>query len=349
MLFIRLILLPFTILYALCILIRNLLYKGGILTRMEFDFPVICVGNLAAGGTGKTPHIEWIIEKFINEYKISLLSRGYKRKTKGYVFADENATPDTIGDESFQVKRKFPEVTVAVCENRLLGIPHLIGDAPESQFMLMDDGFQHLPVKAGLYILLTDYHNLFTSDWLIPSGLLREFRSGYKRAHIIVVTKCPTELSPARKAEIRKKIQPLSHQQLLFSSIQYDKLIPVFEPWRIGADKQTQVLCFSGIANAALFEQYLATEFTLADSIRFKDHHHYMENDFQNLLSRFNQIESKNKIMVCTEKDVFNLRDAGMGTLPVYACRIGLAISDAAAFWDAVMSAAGRRRMVKPA
>ncbi len=319
MIIIRILLLPFTILYGFIILFRNLLYRIGIFSRTEFDLPIVCIGNLSAGGTGKTPHIEWLIQHLQNQYKIAVLSRGYKRKTSGYVLADIHATPATIGDEPFQIYRKFPSIPVGVSENRVLGIPDLLADAPETELILMDDGFQHLPLKAGAYVLLTDYNNLFTNDWLLPSGLLREFRSGYKRAKVVIVTKCPDTLDEKTKREIVDKIKPTENQFVLFSSIQYGKLIPLFNQNLPLPSNHTNLLLVTGIANPDPLIHYLGNSFSVNHTIRYSDHHAYSETDIEKIISLFNSIELPNKSIVCTEKDAVKLRtEKRLENLPVY-------------------------------
>jgi tetraacyldisaccharide 4'-kinase len=321
MIVIRILFLPFTLLYAIAIAFRNLLYKAGIFTRSEFDFPIICVGNLSVGGTGKTPHIEWIIKALKDQYQLAVLSRGYKRKTTGYILADAQSTPEILGDEPFQIKQKFEDVAVAVCENRVLGVPNLIGDIQGLQAILMDDGFQHLPIKPGYSIILTDYNNLFTGDWLMPSGTLREFRSAYKRAQCIIVSKCPADLSSQQQDSIRKKIDPLPEQLLLFSTFEYGELQPVYSN-TAKIDKTTSVLAFSGIARNTLFTDELHDRYSLADTLAFSDHKHYDATTLTNIVNMFAAIVSPNKIIVTTEKDAVKLntpeaRDI-MGNLPVY-------------------------------
>ena len=195
-------LIPFSWLYGLIISFRKWLYKSGLYTRSKFDFPIICVGNLTAGGTGKTPHIEWLIKNLSGNYHVAVLSRGYKRKTIGYVLSSPISTPEQIGDEPYQIKQKFLQVPVAVSENRVLGIPALLGDEPNTEVVLMDDGFQHLSIQAGFNIVLCDYNRPYYKDSLMPSGLLRENKTGANRANVIIVSKCPSNLGLAEKNKI---------------------------------------------------------------------------------------------------------------------------------------------------
>ncbi|MES2690588.1 MAG: tetraacyldisaccharide 4'-kinase, partial [Bacteroidota bacterium] len=221
------VLMPLSWLYGLIVSARNYLYKSGIYTRSQFDFPIICVGNITAGGTGKTPHIEWLITKLSSHYKVAVLSRGYKRKTTGYLLASTESTTRQIGDEPYQIKQKFIDVPLAVSENRVLGIPALLGDAPETQVVLMDDGFQHLSIKAGFNIVLCDYNRPYYSDHLLPAGLLRESPKGAERADVIIVTKCPPDLGLNEQRNIITKLKTSTHQHVFFSTIVYNEFKPL--------------------------------------------------------------------------------------------------------------------------
>lgn len=283
------------------------MYRAGILSRTEFDIPVVCIGNLAVGGTGKTPHIEWLIRALKSQCRPAVLSRGYKRKTTGYLAAGPESDALQLGDEPFQLHLKFPEMPVAVCENRVMGIPYLLGDFPETELILMDDGFQHLPLKAGYAILLTDYNNLFTDDYLMPSGLLREFRSGYQRADCIIVSKCPSDLSLSEKTKLSNKINPLPHQRLYFSSLKYDDPV-CFHGTALQPKPDTTVLAVSGIANANPFEQEIKRRFKNVSCKRYSDHHTYQFKDLIDLKERVNAMPGDTKIMVCTEKDMTKIK-----------------------------------------
>jgi tetraacyldisaccharide 4'-kinase len=324
---VRILLFPLTLLYGTVIVIRNFLYKSGILTRTKFDFPIICVGNISAGGTGKTPHIEWLIQQLQHEFKIAVLSRGYKRKTVGYVLSDAGSTPETIGDEPYQIKQKFPDIHLAVSENRVLGVPSLLGDCADTQVILMDDGFQHLPIQPGYSIILTDYNHLFYNDWLLPSGRLREFRSAYKRANCIVVSKCPTTLTDSDKQRIRSQIQPLPNQTVLFSSLAYDSLKPL-SGIETTIDSSMQVLAFSGIAHNTHFLAELKRQFKSVQAITLSDHSNYSAKELRDIAERFNNIQSASKIIITTEKDAVKLKSeeavSFLGELPVYVLPVSV-------------------------
>ncbi|MEO1437425.1 MAG: tetraacyldisaccharide 4'-kinase, partial [Bacteroidota bacterium] len=221
----KILLSPIALLYGTGLGIRKLLYKTGLLNSVEFSVPVISVGNLSMGGAGKTPHIEFLVRYFKQYLKVATLSRGYKRKSKGFRLIRYTDPVSLSGDEPLQFKRKFPDVLVAVGEERTLAIPKIMMVQPDTQLILLDDAFQHLAVKPGLNILLTQYNKPFTRDFLLPSGRLRENRGGYKRADIMVVTKCPKTISLEEKEKFVKELQPLPHQKLFFSYYEY---LPIY-------------------------------------------------------------------------------------------------------------------------
>ncbi len=307
----RIILLPFSLLYAVIIFARNLLYDSSVLPSTSFDIGVISVGNLAFGGTGKTPHIEYLIRLLLNNKKTAVLSRGYRRKTTGYIFADENCNASIIGDEPFQIYSKFKsQAAVAVSENRVLGIPYLLMDAPQTEIILLDDAFQHRAVKPGLNILLSDYNRMFTSDFIAPVGNLREYRSAYKRANIIVVSKCPNTFSQQQANNIIKNIKPLAQQKVFFSYQVYDNLIPVFAAQNaIGYNNNFSVLLFAGIAHINSLNEYIKSKFNMVETIHFTDHQTYGSKEIEKILFCFNSIASNKKIIITTEKDAVKLHD----------------------------------------
>lgn len=299
------ILLPFSWLYGLIVWLRKGLYKSGVFTRSTFDFPIILVGNLSAGGTGKTPHIEWFIKQLKNNYQLAVLSRGYKRKTMGYVLASTQTTAKDIGDEPYQIKQKFTDVEVGVCENRVLGVPYLLGDAPETEVLLMDDGFQHLSIKAGFNVVLCDYNRPYYDDYLLPAGMLRESASGANRADVIIVTKCPNNLDESEKQRITQKLKLLPHQQVYFSSIVYQNLLPLTQAATSTPIKNTQVIGLTGIAKANLFLSELENRYTLVDKLTFGDHHTYRDESIQQLAALHKQ--HPQSVIITTEKDAVKL------------------------------------------
>lgn len=301
----RKILFPFAILYGFITSFRNFLFDKGILKSHSFDLPIIAVGNLSVGGTGKTPMIEYLIRLLSSEYKIATLSRGYKRKSEGFILADETSNAEILGDEPFQFYQKFPNVLVAVDANRKNGIEQLI-NISKPDIVLLDDAFQHRKVKAGFYILLTAFNDLYANDFILPTGNLRESRSGAERANIVVVTKCPANLSEKEKNTIERKLQLESRQKLFFTSIVYDEFIFSEEKQLLVSEiKNSEKLLLAGIAKPEPFFEYLKNE---NDTIlTYPDHHHFSEKDILEIKEK-----AKGKIIITTEKDFVRLK----GNLP---------------------------------
>jgi tetraacyldisaccharide 4'-kinase len=245
----RFILLPLSVLYGFIIWLRNKLYDINIFKSASFNFPIICVGNLAIGGTGKTPMVEYLIRLLKENYKTATMSRGYKRKTKGFAIADKNTTALDIGDEPMQFYKKFPDITVSVAEDRLASIPQLLHDKPATKVIILDDAFQHRQVKAGLNILLTEYRDLFTRDFILPAGNLRDIKASYKRADIIIVTKCKSHLTEEEKDKLTDEIKPLPHQKIFFTKIEYGSPYHLFNKNEKFLSPDTNILLICGIAN----------------------------------------------------------------------------------------------------
>jgi tetraacyldisaccharide 4'-kinase len=304
---IRILLFPFSLLYALAVKIRNWCFDNKILASASFSLPIICVGNLAVGGTGKSPMVELLLRLLKDRYAIAVLSRGYKRKTRGYALANGGTTALDIGDEPMQFHSKFPEVTIAVGEERIVAIPQLLHDRPATRAIILDDAFQHRTVKAGLNILLTDYSNLFTRDWWLPSGDLRDAPSSYKRAEVIVVTKCPEDLSEEGRRAIALEINPRSYQQLFFSAIRYGQLYHITRQATAVIDEQVEVLLVTGIANPAPLKQWLNEHSRTYYEMAYGDHHIFSIDDLQAIFRRFMSISAEKKLIVTTEKDAVRL------------------------------------------
>ncbi len=304
---IRILLFPLSIVYAFIIRIRNFLFDKNILSSTSFNLPVICVGNLAVGGTGKSPMVEFLIKNLKNEFAVAVLSRGYKRKTRGYALANPMSTVIEIGDEPMQFHIKFPDVPIAVGEERIVAIPQLLHDIPSTQAIILDDAFQHRSVKAGLNILLTDYNNLFTRDWYLPTGDLRDEKVSYKRADIIIVTKCPFEIDNEEKENIAREINVLSHQQIFFSAIRYG--IPYhltrFDEKKVSED--TEVLLVTGIANPRSLKKFVLDNYKTYYQLSYNDHHIYTIDDLKEIVRRYNNVQAKEKIILTTEKDAVRL------------------------------------------
>jgi tetraacyldisaccharide 4'-kinase len=303
----RILLLPFALLYWLIISIRNWLYDKNISRSNSFGLPIICIGNLSVGGTGKSPMVEYMIAALKDKYKIATLSRGYKRRTKGYSLANDNTTALDIGDEPMQFHTKFPGIPVAVGEERIVAIPLLLHDKPETQVILLDDAFQHRAIRAGLNILLTDYNNLFTRDFYLPTGDLRDLRSSYKRADIIIVTKCKTDLSRREAHDILEEINLLDHQKLFFTAFAYDKPYHIATREKRELNKDTEVLLVAGIANPSPLKKMLEECSKTYYMSHFPDHHIFTIDDLREIKKRFDRIDAENKMILTTEKDAMRL------------------------------------------
>ncbi|MBO9586059.1 MAG: tetraacyldisaccharide 4'-kinase [Flavobacterium sp.] len=300
----RKLLFPFAILYGFITSVRNFLFDKGVLKSTSFDLPVIAVGNLSVGGTGKTPQIEYLIRLLSDEYKVATLSRGYKRKSEGFVLADENSNAEILGDEPFQFHQKFPNVMVAVDANRTNGIQQLLSQKVKPEIILLDDAYQHRKVKAGFYILLTSYGDLYADDFMLPTGNLRESRSGAERASIVVVTKCPKILTEEEQAEIRIKLKLKSSQQVFFSFIDYDIFIyGKNEKIAVSEIKSESKLLLAGIAKPKPFFDYLKNESD--ECLTFPDHHHFSDADLDTIRNKAN-----GRKMITTEKDYVRLKDS---------------------------------------
>lgn len=307
---IKVLLLPFSLLYGLVVMLRNYLYDKDILSSSNFSLPVIAIGNLSAGGSGKTPHIEYLVRLLKDHINVGTLSRGYKRKTTGYVRVQTNHQPSQTGDEPLQFKRKFPTIDVAVSESRDIGIISMVRDNPTIQTVLLDDAFQHRAVKPGLNILLTEYSHPFFNDFLLPSGRLREARSGYKRADIIIVTKCPEELSVEDRTVFIKKINPTPNQQVFFSRYKYVNPYYLFNPkYTFQLNKNFQVLLLSAIANTDYLMQYLEPRVDEIIQMEFPDHYQFTPNDIGNMKTYFDRMHLKTKVIITTEKDAMRLNE----------------------------------------
>ncbi len=305
-------LLPLSWVYGGIVRLRNLLFDIGILKSRTFDVPIISVGNITVGGTGKTPHVEYLIDLLKDKANVAVISRGYKRKSKGFVLANKNSKACDIGDEPYQMLRKYPNITVAVDKSRTHAIEMLGQQDKKIDAILLDDAFQHRYVKPGINILLVDYHRLITYDKLLPAGRLREPLSGKNRADIVVVTKCPKTLSPMEYRVLTKAMDLYPYQELFFSTFEYDALKPVFinkdkrGPKNIEQLKNLNVLLVTGIASPRQMIEDLKPLTASLTSISFPDHHHFSKNDADRINETFAELPSP-KCIVTTEKDAARL------------------------------------------
>jgi len=305
---IRVLLSPFALLYGFIISFVNLSYDIGLLKASKFSVPVIGIGNLSIGGAGKTPHIEYLIEMLKDYIDIATLSRGYKRQTKGFRYVQHHDTALTAGDEPLQYRRKYPDIVVSVSESRAYAIPQILQQYPKTQAILLDDAFQHRSVKPGLNILLTPYDMLFTDDYLLPAGRLREWRSGYKRADIIIVSKCPAVMDISEKESIINAIRPAKYQRTYFSYYEYGYPYNFFQTsQRISIDKELDVILLSAIANTDYLLQYLDANVKSVSEIEYEDHHLFDHHDIEKILKVFHNHNSQRKLILTTEKDAMRL------------------------------------------
>lgn len=296
----RKILFPLSLVYALVVHIRNYLYDRGVLKSQSFGTPTICIGNLSVGGTGKTPMAELLVSLLQDDYEVALLSRGYRRKSSGFVLANSGSTVDELGDEPFQIHSKFPKITVAVDADRANGIRKL-QDSRAPDVILLDDAFQHRKVAYGFSILLTTYGNLYSEDWYLPTGSLRDSKREANKAHLIIVTKCPRNLDEVGQGQILRKLNPQPKQRVLFSYLDYDEeakgsSTPLF----LDKFRDKNLTLVTGIANPSPLTAYLKAAGLTFEHLRFKDHHHFSEKEL--LLLR------KKEIILTTEKDYVRLK-----------------------------------------
>ena len=320
----RYLLLPVSLVYGGVIWLRNLLYDKNIFKSAAFNFPVICIGNLAAGGTGKTPMVEYLLRLLGKKYHTATLSRGYKRKTEGFAIANTATTALEIGDEPMQFHQKFPQVTVSVGEERLVAIPQLLHDRPDTEVIILDDALQHRAVRAGINILLTEYKNLYTRDFMLPAGDLRDVRASSKRAGIIIVTKCPGSLAETERLALIEEIGPAAGQSVYFTKIMYGTPYHLFNKAEKAISADMDVLLLCGIANPRPLKEYITAQVQTYDMLRYPDHHIFNSDDLAEIKKQFSRIKNENKIILTTEKDAVRLHkfESELKDLPVFALPI---------------------------
>ncbi|PKV75389.1 tetraacyldisaccharide 4'-kinase [Pontibacter ramchanderi] len=316
----RYLLWPFSILYGGIMLLRNWLYDTGWFRSERFDLPVISVGNLTVGGTGKTPHVEYLL-RLVSDRKTAVLSRGYRRKSKGFVLADEQTTAETLGDEPYQYHLDFPDATVAVCESRPAGIVQLLRLRPDTEVVVLDDAMQHRPVTPSLNLMLTDYGRLFYKDHVLPTGLLREPRSGARRADVVIVTKCPVELEATQLATVTKQVKQYTRAEtpVFFSAFRYG------HPVGIGnaAPLAKRCVLLTGIANPIPLKEYLTDQgYEIEQHLSYPDHYNYTLADLEKVKDSLEQHADKSLSIIMTRKDAVKLMDGALAAvtklLPVF-------------------------------
>lgn len=305
---------PASWIYGTVTEVRNWLFDHNVLPSEQFEVPVISVGNITVGGTGKTPHVEYLAGMLSSSYKIAVLSRGYKRKTKGFVLANNKSTPDTIGDEPMQIYKKHGQrVKVAVCESRRKGIKEILRQFPDIQLIVLDDSFQHRYVKPRINIMLMDYTRPIYEDSILPLGRLRESSHNIHRADMVVVTKCPADLAPLQYRLISKKLELMPYQNLYFSSVRYGLLTPVFpddHPYNVELSSLTSkdtALLLTGIANPRNFIRHFRHYPFKKIISHFPDHHDFSRQDLERLDKKFKSLKGERKIIITTEKDAMRI------------------------------------------
>lgn len=315
-----LLLYPISVVYGWIMAIRNAMFERGILKQHTFDVPVIVVGNISMGGSGKTPHTEYVVDALSHEFNMGVLSRGYKRKTHGFVLATNNSHVDDIGDEPYQIYSKFKrdDVMMAVCEDRVQGINKMLEINPDLNLIVLDDAFQHRYVKPTVSIVLMEYSRPAYQDHLLPFGRLREPMSALNRADVVVVTKCPEDMKPMEERIFKERLNLFPYQKLLFSSYVYQNPLPVFDDVPADArqhfsfDSLTQsdaLLAVTGVANPRPFVRYLRKYQAKVKIKRYADHHHFTHSDMESILAKFNSIKAGKKFIITTEKDAVRLRN----------------------------------------
>lgn len=339
----RILLLPIAFLYHIVLSIRHKLYDWHFLKSLRFAYPVIGVGNLNLGGTGKTPTVEYLIHLLREHYRVATLSRGYGRKTKGFQRADSQSTSETVGDEPLQYFHKFPDIQVAVDEDRIEGVEKLTVGKDTPDVILLDDAFQHRRIKAGLNILLTEYQHLYCDDFLFPAGTLRDIKSAAKRADLIVVSKSPKKLVEEEKQQIIKKLKPTESQKVFFSWLEYAPLKPLNEAARqFSSDDADAILAFCGIANPKPFVEELERCYKTVDFLHFSDHHAYSEDDIKTILKRFESLDGEKKIIITTEKDAARLTNSPylcqFETAPLYDLPVGVRFYEEEKFNEEILN-----------
>lgn len=321
--FLRILAFPVSIIYGCVIHVRNFLFDKKILRSTSFDLPVICVGNISVGGTGKTPMVEYLI-RLLQQQNLpaATISRGYRRKTKGFLLANDPTTAGEIGDEPMLFHSKFPGVNVCVGEDRVNAIEQLLQLKPETKTIILDDAFQHRKIVAGLNILLTDYNHLFYKDYFLPTGNLRDQRSSARRADIIVVTKCDHDLLINKKEKIVNRINRFHQGAIFFTSINYGNPYHISISEEFILDNETHYILIHGIANAASLRNYIASFDKNFEEIQFADHHDFTQNDIEKIITAYKQQPHKS-IIITTEKDAVKLKRFNeLSALPLYVLPI---------------------------
>ena len=305
--YIRFILLPIAWIYAFVVWIRHRMFDAGKLRSRKFATPTICVGNITVGGTGKTPFVEYLIRLLLPKHKLAVVSRGYKRKSKGMQVSGDNSTAEILGDEPYQIFKKYPKTLVVADSNRCRAIDYIEENHKSVGAIILDDAFQHRYVDAGLNILLIDYNRPIKNDCMLPAGNLRDIKSAQKRANIIVVTKCPNNLKPIDFRNLTKEIKPLPYQSLFFATQEYDTPYHCLTGEKVELSKEQSLVLFTGIAKPEHLEEYLRAHVKELRTLRFADHHNYTKGDNDKIRGEYLKFASHERWIITTEKDAAKL------------------------------------------
>lgn len=332
----KILLFPLAVLYGIITSFRNMLYDWKIFKSKSFNVHTICVGNLAVGGTGKTPHVEHLIKLLKDQFTVATLSRGYKRKTSGFIIANENSTAHDVGDEPLQYKTKNPSIIVSVDANRPNGIKNLLSLEHAPKIILLDDAFQHRALKCELTIVVSEYSNLYINDCMLPAGNLRESKKGINRADIIIISKTPERVNAVDMRNLTKDIKPLFHQKLFFTWLKYGELSGFQNPnetiHTLNDLFRYRTVVFTGIGNPDPMITYLKEYSASVKHIQYPDHHAFTLQNIADIRAALDEIEGGNKIVVTTEKDAMRLKDTDLqdivNTLPLYVLPIEVDFKD---------------------
>ena len=304
---VRVLLYPFALIYGAVVWLRNRMYDTKVFSSIEFSIPVITVGNLSTGGTGKTPHVEYLVRLMEYQYQAATMSRGYKRHTQGFMVADDQSNALRIGDEPMQYHMKYPDLVESVAEERMIGIPALLQRRPDIDVIILDDAYQHRSVKPGFSILITDFSKPFYKDHILPFGSLREGRSAYKRANVIIVSKCPLTLSQADAKAIEVKINPQTGQKVFFTGIQYDRPLNFVTDEPVALEG-SNVILVCGIARPEPLIAYVKSKAADVHTLPYNDHHYFVSSDLEEIKETYDNWQVPNKIILTTEKDAARLQ-----------------------------------------
>jgi tetraacyldisaccharide 4'-kinase len=306
---------PLSWIYGFVVYLRNQMYDLGIFRSAEFDVPVISIGNITVGGTGKTPQVEYLVNLLHDKYEVATLSRGYKRKTKGFRIVETTSTVAEVGDEPLQIKNRYPDITVSVCEKRVQGVEKLLDAENKTtpDVVLLDDAFQHRKITAGINMLLIDYNRQLKDDTLLPAGCLREGMAQMRRANVIVFTKCPNEVTPIMRRILQKDVRLKPYQSLFFTTLDHGNIEPVFSAPKLDksfyTEKSYAILLVTGIASPKLIFTHLKQFARKIETRSFPDHHYFTDSEIVSIMQKFDALQTDKKIIVTTEKDSMRIKD----------------------------------------